>query len=198
MGRLTYPVARVLWDPVLKSKRAQENWGRRAGGGGWYLRTIANHTRSTSKIQQNKQINQWFGLRRKKQEQPTRGRIHKYYPGMQHPCQGSQNTTKAESSMGLQWHMKTFYYYMSSKKSERKIGQVIADTEKTKVLSINAVWSKAGHDWGHVQHKQFCNRIKDLYEAKTHSDKMTFSPLFLRFNPFSFHSNWEIPLISFP
>lgn len=61
---------------------------------------------------------------------------------MQHPCQGSQNTTKAESSMGLQCHMKTFYYYMSSKESERKIGQVTADTEKTKVLSVDAVWRR--------------------------------------------------------
>lgn len=61
---------------------------------------------------------------------------------MQHPCQGSQNTTKAESSMGLQCHTKTFYYYTSSKESERKIGQVIADTEKSKVLSVDDVWSR--------------------------------------------------------
>lgn len=61
---------------------------------------------------------------------------------MQHPCQGSQNTTKAESSMGLQCHMKTFYYYMSTKESERKTGQVTANTEKTKVLSVDAVWSR--------------------------------------------------------
>lgn len=38
--------------------------------------------------------------------------------------------------------MKTFYYYLSSKESERKIGQVIADTEKTKVLSVDVVWSR--------------------------------------------------------
>lgn len=38
--------------------------------------------------------------------------------------------------------MRTFYYYMSSKESEIKTGQVIVDTEKTKVLSVDAVWSR--------------------------------------------------------
>lgn len=38
--------------------------------------------------------------------------------------------------------MKTFYYYMSSKESERKIGQVTADTEKTKVFSVDTVWCR--------------------------------------------------------
>lgn len=55
---------------------------------------------------------------------------------------------------------------------------VTADTGMIKVQSTDSAQSRRLEDSDHVQYKQFYNCIKDLYEAKAHSDKMTFSPIF--------------------
>lgn len=79
--------------------------------------------------------------------------------------------------------MKTFYYYMSSKESERKIGQVIADTEKTKVLSVDAVWSRRLDVTEVTSNTSKSATALKTYMKPTHSDKMTFSAFSPSFTP---------------
>lgn len=70
--------------------------------------------------------------------------------------------------------MKTFYYYTSIKESERKPGQVTADTEKTKVLRVDTVWRRL--DVTEVTSKtNNCATELKLHMKPTHTGKMTFS-----------------------
>lgn len=93
--------------------------------------------------------------------------------------------------------MKTFYYYTSSKESERKIGQVIADTEKSKVLSVDAVWSRR-LDVSEVTSNTNNSALK-IYMKPTHTGtRWHFLHFFPSFTPSASTQIRDILFISFP